>query len=68
MAIERVADLSMDDLRVMIDRVVERRLQEILKPVAPRVREILDLIDLHRWMPPPGTPSTRELLRENRDT
>jgi hypothetical protein len=69
MAAARIADMTLDELQAMIDRTVERRLQEILKPVDTRsVREILDSIDRHRWTPPPGTPSTLELLREDRDS
>jgi hypothetical protein len=68
MVAARIADMTVADLQEMIDRAVERRLQEILKPLDTRsVREILDSIDRHRWTPPPGTPSTLELLREDRD-
>jgi hypothetical protein len=68
MALKRVADMTLDDLQELIDQSVQRRLQEILKPVDNRsVQEILDSIDRHRWTPPPGTPSTLELLREDRD-
>jgi hypothetical protein len=31
------------------------------------VKEILESIDRHRFTPPPGSPSTLELLREDRD-
>lgn len=68
MAVERVADMTVQELKTLIDEAVERRLQEILKPKDTRsVEEILESIDRHRYTPPPGTPSTLELLREDRD-
>lgn len=68
MAAERVADMTVDELKALITEVVDRRLQEILKPRDTRsVEEILASIDRHRYTPPPGTPSTLELLREDRD-
>ncbi len=68
MAAERVADMTVEELKALIDEAVERRLQEILKPKDTRsVEEILESIDRHIYTPPPGTPSTLELLREDRD-
>jgi len=68
MAAERVADMTVEELKALIDEVVERRIQEILKPKDTRsVEEILESIDRHMYTPPPGTPSTLELLREDRD-
>ncbi len=68
MSAERVADMTVDELKALIDEAVDRRLQEILKPRDTRsVEEILESIDRHMYTPPPGTPSTLELLREDRD-
>jgi hypothetical protein len=68
MATERVADLTMEELRDMIRREVDQRLRVWPRPYDPRsAREILDSIKRNRWTPPPGSPSTLELLREDRD-
>jgi hypothetical protein len=68
MAAERVADMNVDELKTLINEALDRRLQEILKPRDTRsVEEILASIDRHMYTPPPGTPSTLELLREDRD-
>jgi hypothetical protein len=68
MAVERVSDMTVKELKALIDEAIDRRLQEILKPKDTRsVEEILESIDRHIYTPPPGTPSTLELLREDRD-
>lgn len=65
---ERIANMTLDELKALIASEVDRQIQEILKPTDGRsVEEILDSIDRNRWTPPPGTPSTLELLREDRD-
>ncbi len=64
MAIKRVADMTLDELNALIDE----RLRQILKPQDNRsIEEVLDSIDRNMWTPPPGTKSSLELLREDRD-
>jgi len=71
MAAERVGDMTVRELKQMIAEEVDQRLRvhDLLKPPKDTrsVQEILESIDRHLWTPPPGTPSTLELLREDRD-
>jgi hypothetical protein len=68
MAAERVGDMTVDELKALIAQEVDRRLQSLLKPVDTRTpQEVLESIRKHRWTPPPGSKSTGELLREDRD-
>ena len=65
MAVEQVADMTLDELKALIDE----RIQQIFKPKESRsVEQILDSIDRNMWTPPPGAKSSLELLREDRDS
>ncbi|MBZ0295254.1 MAG: hypothetical protein K8L99_22005 [Anaerolineae bacterium] len=62
---QRVADLTIEQLKELIDQ----RIQAALKSQDARtVQEILDSIDRNLWTPPSGAKSSRELLREDRDS
>ena len=64
MAVQRVADMTLDQLKALIDE----RIQHALEPRDSRfVEDILDSIDRNMWTPPPGAKSSLELLREDRD-
>jgi hypothetical protein len=64
MAVERVTDMTIDELKALIDQ----RIHQVLKPQDARsVQEILESIDRNMWTPPPGAKSSLELLREDRD-
>ena len=64
MAIQHVSDMTLDELKALIDQ----RIYEVFKPQSTRtVQEILESIDRNMWTPPPGAKSTLELLREDRD-
>jgi hypothetical protein len=64
MSVNRVADMSVDELKALIDQ----RIQEVLKPHDERsIQAILESIDRNMWTPPPGAKSSLELLREDRD-
>jgi len=68
MAVERIGEMTLTELKQLIKHEVDERLEGLLKPKTTRsLQEILDSIDQHMWTPPPGTPSTGELLREDRD-
>ena len=68
MATNRIADMTEAELNALIERVVDRRLQDLFKPKDTRTKEeILDSIDRHRITPPPGSKSALEMLREDRD-
>lgn len=63
MAEQRVAYMTLDELKALID-------QQINKALHPRdlshLEEIFALIDANMWTPPPGAKSTLELLREDK--
>lgn len=68
MSAQRVGDMTLNELKEFVEEIVERRTQRGVKPKSKRsVKEINDSIRQHRWTPPEGTPSTLELLREDRD-
>lgn len=63
-----IQQLTLEELKNMIDEAVERKFQQLLgKPDARSLEEVFASIDQHRWTPPPGSKSTLELLREDRD-
>ncbi|MBO3462900.1 hypothetical protein G4P69_30345 [Aetokthonos hydrillicola CCALA 1050] len=61
--------MTVEELKALIIDIVNERLSS--KEQAPQdnrsVKEILESIERHRWTPPPGSKSTLELLREDRD-
>jgi len=64
MAVERVADMTLEELKALVDE----RIQAALRTKDTRTtEEILTSIDRHMWTPPPGVKSSLELLREDRD-
>ena len=65
---ERVSDLTMQELRKLIGEAVDERLKTWPRPYDARsTQAILHSMDENMWTPPPGSPSTLELLREDRD-
>jgi len=63
---ERVADMTIDDLKTFVTRIVNEKLHP--SPKDPRsLQEVLESIDRLIWTPPPGAKTTLELLREDRD-
>jgi hypothetical protein len=69
---QRVADMTVEELQGLIAEVVDRRLSHSQQPETPKetrsVQEILAAMDSLRWTPPPGSPTTLEMLREDRDS
>jgi hypothetical protein len=79
---DTIGNMTLDELRNLINAAVERRLKELLgefeisedefflaEPEDTRsIEEILDSIDRNRWTPPPGAKTSQELLREDRDS
>ncbi len=68
MASERVGDMTLDELKTLIENTVDQRVRKF-RTLGGKcsVQEVLDDIDKHLWTPPPGTPSVVELIREDRD-
>ncbi len=68
MAAERVGDMTLDELKQLINLEIVQYLQNEYQPDETRsVKEINDSIKRTRRVPRPGTPSTLELLRKDRD-
>lgn len=72
MAVERnlVDSLTMEELKVIVAQIVDERLEQvqIVRPTRKRsTKEVLESIERNRWTPPPGAPTSLELLREDRD-
>lgn len=62
---ERIADMTVKELERLIERVVEEKLQShqsSRRPVEDVLAEMWNTI----WIPPPGTKSSLEMLREDR--
>lgn len=63
---ERVADMTIDDLKTFVTRIVNERL-----PHAPKddrtLEEVLASMDRIRWTPPPGSRTTLEMIQEDRN-
>ncbi len=69
MAEKQVAEMTLAELETMISRVVDEKLQTPW-PGQHRDRpteEVLKSTFKHIWTPPPGTKSSLEMLREDRD-
>ena len=68
MSSERIGDMTVEELQAMIDAAIDRKLQGLLGVPDPRsLEEVYESIDRNMWTPPPGSKSTLELLREDRD-
>jgi hypothetical protein len=64
----RIADMTLEELNTLIEKVVIQHLSQAPKSRDTRgVDEILESIDSHFWIPPAGAKSSLELLREDRD-
>ncbi|HOA23469.1 MAG TPA: hypothetical protein PK801_15460 [Aggregatilineales bacterium] len=68
---EKVGDMDMHQLRRLIEQVVDERMRARLASYRQKSdRPIADLLAAMReniWVPPPGTKSSLEMLREDRD-
>jgi hypothetical protein len=69
MSTQRVADMTIDELKVLVEVIVDRHIRKVdIADEFDSVDEINEFIRQYRWTPPPGAPSNRELLREDRDS
>ncbi len=63
---ERVGDLTLKELKTMINSAVDERFR-IWSPRRDRpVIEVLESMRKNVWTPPPGAKSSLEMLREDR--
>ena len=63
-----LSDMTVEELNALVEEMIDRRLQYLLKPQDHRsTSELLDIIDQHRINLPENAKSSLELLREDRD-
>ncbi|MFP5270685.1 hypothetical protein [Coleofasciculus sp.] len=64
----KIVDMTIDDIKALITEVVEERLHNWWQQSrnTRSIEEVLAAMDRLRWTPPPGSPSTTKLLREDR--
>jgi hypothetical protein len=72
MAVERVGDMSWQDLTRFVEAVIEQRMaspqpRPYRQTGSRSMKEIVDSMRRNLWTPPPGTKSSLEMLREDRD-
>ncbi len=77
-----IEKMTLEELQRLIDERIDDRLAPLLgrfeidedelfsdeEPDTRTWEEVKEDIERHRWMPPPGTPSVTQLLREDRDS
>ncbi len=77
-----IANMTVEELKQMIDESVNRRLKELLgefeiddetffgdeAPDTRNLEEIFESIDQNMWTPPAGAKTSLELLREDRES
>ena len=78
---EKVADMSLEELKQLIEQTVDERLSLLIDdfeitdadfandepPDLRTLDEVFKSVDENRWTPPPSAKSSLELLREDRD-
>jgi len=68
MSSQSINNMTHDELNQLIEDMIDRRLQGLLKPQDNRSNaEILASIKKHRFTLPEGAKSPLEMLREDRD-
>lgn len=69
MTAQKIADMTVDELKTLISEVVQEQLLVFPKKSMDEqnLQKLFKSIDQNRWTPPPGSPSTTELLRQDRD-
>ena len=72
MAAERVADMSLQDLTRFVEAIIEQRVaspqpRPYRQAGSRSMKEVVNSMRRNLWTPPPGTKSSLEMLREDRD-
>ena len=69
MVAAKIVDMTVDELKSLIVQVVDERLPNFWQKSKDTrsIEEVLASMDRWRWTPPPGSPTTTKLLREDRD-
>ncbi|MEQ9667971.1 hypothetical protein [Coleofasciculus sp. G2-EDA-02] len=68
MASAKIVDMTIDDIKALITEVVDERLHNWWQQSRDTrsIEEVLAAMDRLRWTPPQRSPSTTELLHEDR--
>ncbi len=67
MASERIADMTLQELRIFIERVLDERLEHENRSQRRSINEVLASMRENIIRPTANQPSTLQLLREDRD-
>lgn len=64
-----IANMTLEDLKALIAEVVNEHMGRWQRPQSDdrTTEQVLTTMDQLRWTPPAGSPSTTDLLREDRD-
>lgn len=64
-----VCEMTLETLKEFVTEIVDEQLKrrQHFKQDGRSVEEVLATMDRIRWTPPPGSPTTLELLREDRE-
>jgi len=64
-----IADITLEDLKVLIAEIVDQKLSHWQRNATDdrTVDQVLATMDQLRWTPPAGSPSTTDLLRDDRN-
>lgn len=64
-----IANMTLEDLKALIAEVVNEQMSRWQHPQNDdrTADQVLATMDRLRWTPPVGSPSTTDLLREDRD-
>jgi hypothetical protein len=73
-----IANMTMDELKQFVEATIDERLTRMLGafelPDTDAADEnltwdeIREMVERHRWTPPPGAKTALEMLREDRDS
>ncbi len=66
MSAQRVADMTIEELKTLITQIVGEQLYASPKDDRA-LEEVLAAMDRIRWTPPAGSKTTLEMIREDRD-
>lgn len=67
MADKPVTDMSREELRQLIRDEIASQLARLQRPTSDEIEDAMAWLDNNLIDPKPGTPSTAQLLREDRD-
>ncbi len=69
MEAERIGDMTMNELKEVVESIVDAKIQRTPYTIIPKrpIKEVLESMWANMIELKPGQPSTLEMLREDRD-